>query len=71
VVVNAFVGAMVGMEPSILPAIYPAVWSLGQLFTGAWSDKVGRKRLIVAGMWIQAIGMAGIALGDSFSIFAV
>ena len=45
----------------ILAAVYPAIWGLGQLLTGAWSDRVGRKRLIVAGMWTQAaaIGMIG------------
>jgi MFS family permease len=30
-----------------LAAIYPAVWGVAQLFTGALSDTVGRKRLIV------------------------
>ncbi len=53
-----------------LAAIYPAVWGLGQLFTGAWSDRVGRKRLIVAGMWTQAVGIVVIALGSSFLLFA-
>jgi MFS family permease len=53
-----------------LAAIYPAVWGLGQLFTGAWSDRVGRKRLIVAGMWIQAVGIGVIATGSTFAIFA-
>jgi MFS family permease len=53
-----------------LAAIYPAVWGLGQLFTGAWSDRVGRKGLIVGGMWIQAVGIGVIALGGSFAAFA-
>lgn len=54
----------------ILAAIYPGVWGLGQLFTGAWSDRVGRKKLIVAGMWIQAVGIVVIALGSTFGVFA-
>lgn len=54
-----------------LAAIYPAVWGLGQLFTGAWSDKVGRKGLIVAGMWVQGVGIVVIALGSSFALFAL
>jgi rhodanese-related sulfurtransferase len=37
-----------------LAAIYPATWGVAQLFTGAWSDRVGRKWLIAAGMWVQA-----------------
>jgi MFS family permease len=53
-----------------LAAIYPAVWGLGQLFTGAWSDRVGRKGLIVSGMWVQALGIAVIALSEGFSGFA-
>ena len=53
-----------------LAAIYPAVWGLGQLFTGAWSDRIGRKRLIVSGMWIQAIGIGVIALSGQFIGFA-
>ena len=50
----------------ILVAVYPAVWGLGQLFTGAWSDRVGRKSLIVAGMWVQAIAIALIAVQQSY-----
>ncbi len=55
-----------------LAAIYPAVWGLAQIGTGALSDRIGRKGLIVAGMWIQAIaiaitataaGMGGFVLG--------
>jgi MFS family permease len=54
-----------------LAAVYPAVWSLTQLFTGAWSDRVGRKRLIAGGMWTQAVGIAVTAIGRSFAAFAV
>lgn len=54
-----------------LAALYPAVWGLGQLVTGAWSDRVGRKRLIVGGMWTQAGGIAAVALGHGFPVFAV
>src|SRR5690606_13213757 len=53
-----------------LAAIYPGVWGFAQLLTGAWSDRVGRKRLIVAGMWTQAGGIVVIALGSSFALFA-
>ena len=37
-------------EIGILAALYPAVWGLGQLVTGALSDRWGRKHLITAGM---------------------
>lgn len=53
-----------------LAAIYPAVWGLGQLVTGTWSDRIGRKGLIVAGMWTQSAGIVVIALGSSFALFA-
>jgi MFS family permease len=54
-----------------LAALYPAVWGLAQLFTGGWSDRVGRKRLIAGGMWTQAAGIAAVALGHRFGAFAV
>ena len=53
-----------------LAAIYPAVWGMGQLFTGALSDNVGRKWLIVFGMWLQAGGIAVTALSKAFAGFA-
>jgi hypothetical protein len=37
-------------EVGILAAAYPAVWGLGQIGTGALSDRIGRKGLIVGGM---------------------
>jgi len=54
-----------------LAAIYPAVWGIGQLFTGAWSDRIGRKGLIVAGMWLQALGILVIDLGDAYSAYVL
>jgi MFS family permease len=59
------------VEIGWLAAIYPGVWGVGQLFTGAWSDVAGRKRLIAAGMWIQAIGIALTALSNGFGGFAI
>jgi MFS family permease len=53
-----------------LAAIYPATWGLGQLFTGAWSDRVGRKWPIAAGMWVQAAGIGAIALSHGYAGFA-
>jgi MFS family permease len=46
-------GASTG-EIGLVAGIYPAVWGLGQLWTGHWSDSVGRKPLIVTGMLVQA-----------------
>lgn len=54
-----------------LAAVYPATWGLSQLVTGALSDRVGRKGLIVGGMWIQAVGIVVVARSSSFFGFAV
>jgi MFS family permease len=54
-----------------LAAVYPATWGSAQLFTGAWSDRVGRKWLIASGMWVQAVGIACVVLASGFAGFAV
>jgi len=66
-----FAAAGIGLERiGVLAALYPATWGMMQLFTGAWSDRIGRKRLIVGGMWVQAIGIAITAATTSFTPFA-
>ena len=57
-------------EIGILAALYPAVWGLAQLGTGALSDRWGRKWLIVGGMVVQAVGLAMVAVFDSFAWWA-
>ena len=52
-------------------AMYPATWGVVQLFTGALSDRVGRKRLIVGGMWCQAVGIGIVTIGERFTTFAI
>ena len=49
-----------------LKAVYPAVWGIAQVATGPLSDRLGRKGLIVAGMWVQAAGLLMTAFGDAF-----
>lgn len=44
-------------EIGALSAIYPAVWGCAQIATGALSDRIGRKGLIVGGMVLQAVGI--------------
>lgn len=53
----------------ILAAVYPAVWGAGQLVTGALSDRIGRKWLIVSGMIVQAVALAMVAFGHSFGVW--
>jgi MFS family permease len=62
-------GASLG-EIAVLAAIYPAVWGVLQIGTGAWSDRIGRKPLIVAGMLVQAAAIGVIALGNDFTAWA-
>ena len=50
----------------LLAAAYPATWGIVQVVTGGVSDRVGRKRLIVAGMLIQAVAIAAIAAFAGF-----
>jgi len=54
----------------VLAALYPAVWGFGQLLTGWWSDRAGRKHLITAGMLIQAAAIALVAIGSTFGMWA-
>jgi MFS family permease len=54
-------------EIGLLASIYPAVWGAGQLGTGWMSDQVGRKTLIVAGMLLQSIAIAGFVLMPGFT----
>jgi MFS family permease len=50
----------------ILSFTYPAVWGLLQLWTGAASDRWGRKGLIAGGMVLQGAALAAIALVRGF-----
>jgi MFS family permease len=66
-----FAGAGMNLRQiGALAAIYPATWGMAQLFTGAWSDRVGRKWLIASGMWVQAAGIGAVVLSRSFTGFA-
>ena len=56
-------------EIGVLAAAYPAVWGLGQIGTGALSDRVGRKGLIAAGMLVQAGAIGLIAAASSFPVW--
>ncbi|HET8718158.1 MAG TPA: MFS transporter [Nocardioidaceae bacterium] len=55
----------------VLFALYPGVWGVGQLATGALSDRWGRKHLITAGMLTQAVALVVIARVDTFGLWAV
>lgn len=69
-IIFAAAGLSVG-KIGVLAALYPAVWGVGQLITGALSDRVGRKWMIAAGMWLQAAALAIIATVNAFGLWAL
>jgi len=56
-------------EVSVLAAAYPAVWGIAQIGTGALSDRLGRKRLIVGGMLLQSAAIGLIAAASTFPVW--
>jgi MFS family permease len=61
--------AAAGLDPArigVLAFTYPAVWGIVQLWTGALSDRYGRKWLIAAGLLVQGGALAAIALVRGF-----
>ncbi|MBO1924792.1 MFS transporter [Thiomicrorhabdus sp. 6S3-12] len=48
------------IQASAIISVYGVVWGASQLVTGPLSDRIGRKPLIVAGMWICALGVWAI-----------
>jgi len=56
----------------LVAGLYPAVWGIGQVYTGHWSDRAGRKPLIVAGMLVQAAALVVLgASGGGVAVAAV
>jgi MFS family permease len=51
-------------EISILVALYPAAWGLAQLWTGALSDRWGRKGLIMGGMHVQGAALIAMTMSQ-------
>jgi MFS family permease len=53
----------------ILKAVYPAIWGILQTLTGPMSDRLGRKGLVVWGMWVQAAGLFITAGSRGFGLW--
>lgn len=51
---------------AVIAAVYPGAWGLLQLFTGALSDRWGRKWMIATGMWVQAGAIVLLVQLDGF-----
>jgi len=60
---TASIGVVVGL--------YPVAWGVLQLVTGPASDVVGRKPMIVVGMWAQAAGFLLFILGGDLTTWSV
>ena len=58
-------GGASAAEIGLVAGLYPAVWGLGQIWTGHWSDRLGRKPLIVGGMLLQAAALTLLAASDA------
>ncbi len=69
-VVFAAAGLSIG-RIGVLAAVYPAVWGFGQLVTGGLSDRIGRKPLIVGGMFTQAVAIGWIAATTGFGSWLI
>jgi MFS family permease len=48
-------------QVGLVAGIYPGVWAIAQIATGHWSDRIGRKPLIIAGMLLQAAALGVLA----------
>jgi MFS family permease len=62
-----------GASPSrigLVAGLYPGVWGVGQILTGQWSDRIGRKPLIVSGMLVQAAALAMLAASEGTILLA-
>jgi MFS family permease len=57
------------LEAGAIIAVYGIVWGGSQLVTGPLSDKIGRKGLIVWGMWFCGIGVMAIPFTSSVTLW--
>lgn len=53
----------------VLKFVYPAVWGLSQIVTGPLADIFGHKRLIAAGMMVQATSIWLILVTNTFILW--
>ena len=54
-------------QTAAVAALYPAVWGLGQLGTGALSDRIGRRPLLSAGFALQTISLLALLPDAGFA----
>lgn len=59
------------IEAGAIIAVYGVVWGASQLITGPLSDKVGRKGLIVWGMWLCGLGVMAVPMTQSMTLWVI
>ena len=59
------------VEGSAIVSVYAVVWGGLQLITGPLSDKIGRKILIVGGMWLCGLGLLSIPYTSSVFLWSL
>lgn len=53
----------------IILAVSPFTFQLASLLGGWLSDRIGRRRIIAAGAWLNAMAIAGFAWFDDYGLF--
>jgi MFS family permease len=64
-------GGLSIVQIGLLAGIYPGVWGITQLLTGALSDRLGRKGMIVGGMLLQGMAIGLLPLVHGFAWWVV
>src|SRR5436309_1451590 len=64
-------GGLSIVQIGLLAGTYPAVWGTAQLLTGALSDRLGRKGMIVGGMILQGTAIGLLPLLHGFGWWAL
>jgi MFS family permease len=59
------------IQTGLITGIYPACWGIGQLFTGRMGDFIAKKKLIVAGMLLQALTLLLLSTASSFALLMI
>jgi MFS family permease len=54
-------------QVGVVAGFYPLVWAAGQLAFGPLSDRVGRRLLILSGMFLQGIGLILLGLAPTLA----
>jgi len=55
----------------LVTGLYPFVWGVSQILTGKWSDIISKKQMLVFGMLLQAMGIAGFLWANNTMQYAL